>query len=80
MPPRLRTSIEVVERRDVHDRPLIGDAAGHSALNDLKPVAFATIACSKLIFEPSAKDVTIAGFCPHCSANPCCVVGLRYGS
>jgi hypothetical protein len=31
-------------------------------------VAFATIACSKLIFEPSANEVTIAGFCP--SAPP----------
>ncbi len=35
----------------------------------LKPVALATIACSKLIFDPSANDVTIAGFCPHRSAN-----------
>ena len=43
----------------------------------VKPVAFATIACSKLIFEPSANDVTIAGFCPHCSAKPFCVSGLR---
>src|SRR6185295_5613326 len=46
----------------------------------LNPVAFATIDCSKLIFEPSANDVTIAAFCPHRSAQPCCVVGLRYGS
>ena len=45
-----------------------------------KPVALATMACSKLIFEPSAKLVTIAGFCPHVSAKPCWVVGLRYGS
>ncbi len=43
----------------------------------LKPVALATIVCSKLIFEPSANDVTIAGFWPHCSAKPFCVVGLR---
>ena len=42
-----------------------------------KPVALATIACSKLIFEPSAKLVTIAGFWPHFSAKPFCVVGLR---
>jgi sugar phosphate permease len=42
----------------------------------LKPVALATIACSKLIFEPSAKLVTIAGFCFHFSAKPFCVVGL----
>ena len=27
----------------------------------VKPVAFATIACSKEIFEPSANDVTIDG-------------------
>ena len=45
-----------------------------------KPVALATIACSKLIFEPSAKLVTIAGFWPHFSAKPFCVVGVRYGS
>src|SRR5215212_667409 len=46
----------------------------------VKPVAFATIVCSKLILEPSANDVTIAAFCPQRSAQPCCVVGLRYGS
>ena len=46
----------------------------------LKPVALATIACSKLIFEPSAKLVTMAGFWFHFSAKPFCVVGLRYGS
>ncbi len=28
----------------------------------LKPVAFATIDCSKLIFDPSANEVTIAAF------------------
>ena len=44
-----------------------------------KPVALATIACSKLIFEPSAKLVTIAGFCPHFSAKPSCVVGRAIG-
>ena len=43
----------------------------------LKPVALATIVCSKLILEPSAKLVTIAGFCCHRSANPFWVVGLR---
>ena len=42
----------------------------------VNPVAFATIACSNEIFEPSANDVTIDGVCPHCSAKPCCVVGL----
>src|SRR6266851_147458 len=31
----------------------------------LNPVALATIDCSKLILDPSAKDVTIAAFCPH---------------
>ena len=41
------------------------------------PVAFATIACSNEIFDPSAKDVTIRGFWPHCRAKPSCVVGLR---
>ena len=44
------------------------------------PVALATIACSKEIFVPSAKLVTMYGFWPHCSAKPSCVVGLRYGS
>ena len=34
----------------------------------LKPVALATMVCSKLVFEPSAKLVTIAGFCPQRSA------------
>ena len=43
----------------------------------LKPVALATMLCSKLIFEPSAKLVTIAAFCPQRSAKPFCVVGLR---
>ena len=43
----------------------------------LNPVALATIVCSKLIFDPSANDVTIAGFCSHRSAHACCVVGLR---
>jgi len=46
----------------------------------LKPVALATIDCSKLIFEPSANEVTMAAFCPQRSAQPFCVVGLRYGS
>ena len=46
-------------------------------LSTLKPVALATIACSKLIFEPSANEVTIAGFWPHFSAKPFCVFGLR---
>jgi hypothetical protein len=41
------------------------------------PVAFATIACSNEIFVPSANDVTIIGFWPHCRANPSCVVGFR---
>ena len=36
----------------------------------VKPVAFATIACSNEIFEPSANDVTIAGFWPHCLGEP----------
>ncbi len=45
-----------------------------------KPVALATIDCSQLILVPSAKLVTIAGFCPHRSAQPCWVVGFRYGS
>jgi hypothetical protein len=40
-------------------------------------VAFATIVCSKLILEPSAKEVTIAGFWPHFSAKPRWVSGLR---
>ena len=35
----------------------------------LKPVALATIACSQLILVPSAKLVTMAGFCPHRSAK-----------
>ena len=43
----------------------------------LKPVALATIDCSKLIFEPSANEVTIAAFWPQRSAQPFCVVGLR---
>ena len=43
----------------------------------LKPVALATMVCSKLIFEPSANDVTMAAFWPQRSAQPCCVVGLR---
>ena len=43
----------------------------------LKPVAFATIDCSKLIFDPSAKEVTIAAFWPQRSAHPFCVVGFR---
>ena len=41
------------------------------------PVAFATMACSKLIFDPSANEVTMAGFCSQRSAHACCVVGLR---
>ena len=44
------------------------------------PVALATIACSNEILVPSANDVTIVGFCPHCRAKPSWVVGLRYGS
>jgi hypothetical protein len=43
----------------------------------LKPVALATMLCSKLILEPLAKPVTIAAFCPQRSAKPCWVVGLR---
>jgi hypothetical protein len=35
----------------------------------LNPVALAAMACSKLIFDPSAKDVTMAGFWPHFSAK-----------
>ena len=46
-------------------------------LGTFSPQALATIACSKLTFEPSAKLVTIAGFCPHFSAKPFWVVGLR---
>ena len=46
----------------------------------MKPVALATIVCSKLIFEPSANEVTIAGFWCHFSAKARCVSGLRYGS
>ena len=38
------------------------------------------MACSNETFEPSAKLVTIVGFWPHFSANPFCVVGLRYRS
>ena len=41
------------------------------------PVALATIACSKEILVPSAKLVTMAGFCPHCLAKAACVVGVR---
>ena len=41
------------------------------------PVALATMACSKLIFDPSANEVTMAGFCSQRSAHACCVVGLR---
>ena len=44
------------------------------------PVALATIVCSNETFEPSAKLVTIVGFCPHFSANPFWVVGFRYRS
>ena len=67
--------------RDLHDRAVVLNAARHArAYATLKPVAFATIACSKLIFEPSANEVTIAGFWPHRSANAPCVVGFRYGS
>ena len=44
------------------------------------PVALATIACSKEIFVPSAKLVTMCGSWPHCSAKPFWVVGVRYGS
>ena len=52
--------------------------AGHArARSTVNPVALATIVCSKLIFEPSANDVTIAAFCPQRSAHACCVVGLR---
>jgi hypothetical protein len=43
----------------------------------LNPVALATADCSKLIFEPSANDVTMAAFWPHRSAHPCWVVGFR---
>ncbi len=46
----------------------------------VNPVALATIACSKEIFVPSAKLVTMYGSWPHFSAKPFCVVGLRYGS
>ncbi len=42
-----------------------------------KPVALATMASSKLILEPSAKLVTIAGFWPHLSAKLFWVLGLR---
>ena len=69
--------VDVVKLADLHD------VARYSRPRDmprdctLKPVALATIACSKLIFEPSAKLVTIAGFCPHLSAKPFWVVGLR---
>ena len=41
------------------------------------PKALATIACSKLMLVPSAKLVTMAGFCPHCFAKPAWVVGVR---
>ena len=41
----------------------------------LNPVALATIACSKDTFDPSAKLVTIVGFCPHLSAKSFWVVG-----
>ena len=41
------------------------------------PVALATIAFSKEILVPSAKDVTIGAFIPHLLANPSWVVGLR---
>jgi hypothetical protein len=44
------------------------------------PVAFATIACSNEIFDPSAKEVTMCGSWPQRSAKPFCVVGFRYGS
>ena len=43
----------------------------------LKSVALATMLCSKLILEPSAKLVTIVAFCPQRSAKPCWLVGLR---
>ena len=52
-------------------------AAGHPADSTLKPVALATMVCSKLIFEPSANEVTIAAFWPQRSAQPFWVVGLR---
>ena len=41
------------------------------------PVALATIACSKEILVPSAKEVTIDGRWPHCFAKPAWVVGVR---
>ena len=41
------------------------------------PHALATIVCSNETFEPSAKLVTIVGFCPQRSAKPCWVVGFR---
>ena len=41
------------------------------------PVPLATIACSKEILVPSAKDATMAAFWPHFSAKARCVVGLR---
>ena len=73
--------VEVVELGEVHDRAVVDERPGTSrARSTLKPVALATIVCSKLILEPSANDVTMAGFCSQRSAHACCVVGLRYGS
>ena len=70
--------VDVVELADLHDvAAVLERRATCRATAPMNPVALATIACSKLIFEPSAKLVTIAGFWPHFSAKPFCVVGLR---
>ncbi len=55
---------------DVVQLPIVITSPRYSSPRDMprdlttKPVALATMACSKLIFEPSAKLVTIAGILP----------------
>ena len=69
--------VDVVERLDVERGASKEMPRDIPRVRTMNPVALATIDCSKLIFEPSAKDVTIAGFWPHLSAKPFCVAGFR---
>jgi hypothetical protein len=74
---KLAQFLDVVQLADLEESPVYGRPRDMPRERTLKPVALATMLCSKLILEPSAKLVTIAAFCPQRSAKPCCVVGLR---
>ena len=63
MPPSRAQFVDIVELADLHNVAVdIRGRATYRATRTSKPVALATIDCSKLILEPSAKLVTMAGF------------------